>query len=206
MDSIVCRFDDQARKIILRFLRSITTRLTCSESRLEGYPNVPRIPNVEGHSDKSSTPPPTPPQSFEPRNVQAPPLLELLLSIWVQCPHWPIQPPEALGVGEVQLGALIVRQHPGEDRVLGQVVVAPPRQRVEVHEVLEIGDLARLPPLAERAGHDLEQPPRLAQLGARAAADGTAQQVGNVPVEREKPLSNWRKQRKKTSSFTRFNS
>lgn len=39
---------------------------------------------------------------------------------------------------------VVVRQHPGEDGVLHQVIVGAAGQRVEVHQVLEVADLAAL--------------------------------------------------------------
>ncbi len=53
--------------------------------------------------------------------------------------------PEIIGGAEVKVGALIVGDDPGEDRVLVEVVVGPPRNGVEEHEVLKVGDLASLP-------------------------------------------------------------
>ena len=58
---------------------------------------------------------------------------------------------EGLGVRHVQLLALVVSQDPGEDGVLHQVVVASACERVEGHQVLEVGDLAADPALSHRS-------------------------------------------------------
>ncbi len=58
--------------------------------------------------------------------------------------HWS-HSPEVVRRAEVQLGTLIVGDDPGEDRVLIEVVVGPPRDRVQEHEILKVRDLASLP-------------------------------------------------------------
>lgn len=44
-----------------------------------------------------------------------------------------------------QLGAAVVADHPGEHRVLGQVIAAAVGQVVEVQQVLVVGEVAALP-------------------------------------------------------------
>ena len=46
---------------------------------------------------------------------------------------------------EVQGGAAVVLDDPGEDRVLREVLEAAARLAVEEHEVLKVGDAAALP-------------------------------------------------------------
>jgi hypothetical protein len=60
------------------------------------------------------------------------------------CPIY-IVSPEVVWRAEVQLGTLIVGDDPGEHRVLIEVVVGPPRDRVQKHEILKVRDLASLP-------------------------------------------------------------
>ena len=76
-----------------------------------------------------------------------PELLEPLLRLRA---HRPREVAEGLRVGEVDLLAGVVGQDPGEDGVLHQVVVGPPGERVERHQVLEVGNLAADPPLRHR--------------------------------------------------------
>ncbi len=53
--------------------------------------------------------------------------------------------PEVVRWAEVQLGALIVGDDPGEDRVLIEVVVGTACYGVEEHQILKVRDLASLP-------------------------------------------------------------
>ena len=64
----------------------------------------------------------------------------------VQSANGLAQVPEHLWVREVDLLGLVVRQDPREDGVLGQVVEGPARKRVQLHQVVEVGQVA-LPPL-----------------------------------------------------------
>jgi hypothetical protein len=53
--------------------------------------------------------------------------------------------PEVVWRAEVKLGALVVGDDPGEDRVLIEVVVGTARNCVQEHEILKVRDLASLP-------------------------------------------------------------
>jgi hypothetical protein len=63
---------------------------------------------------------------------------------WIRNTAWS-HSPEVVWRAKVQFGALIVGDDPGEDRVLIEIVVGPPRDRVQEHEVLKVRDLASLP-------------------------------------------------------------
>ena len=56
------------------------------------------------------------------------------------------------GQTEVKVMRLVVGDDPREDGVLVEVVVRASRHRVEVHQVVEVGDLASLP-LLHHARH-----------------------------------------------------
>ena len=53
---------------------------------------------------------------------------------------------------EVEGGRVVVGEDPGKDGVLVEVVVGAAGDRVEVHEVLEVGELAPLPLLGHVGG------------------------------------------------------
>ena len=72
------------------------------------------------------------------------PLLKLVQSFRRLRAHRPGQIPEGGGVGEVEFVGVVVLQHPGKHRVLHEVIVGPPGQRVQVHQVLEVGHLSSL--------------------------------------------------------------
>mmetsp|Transcript_22211 Transcript_22211/g.87497 ORF Transcript_22211/g.87497 Transcript_22211/m.87497 type:complete len:629 (-) Transcript_22211:2394-4280(-) len=67
----------------------------------------------------------------------------------VQRAHWLREVAVDRRVLQVQRLALVVRQDPREDRVLREVVVGPPAERVQRHEVGEVADLP-LPPLCRQ--------------------------------------------------------
>ena len=50
-----------------------------------------------------------------------------------------------VGRAQVDLAVVVVGQDPWENGVLVQVIVRPPRDRVQEHQVLEVGDLPPLP-------------------------------------------------------------
>eukprot|EP00968_Pinguiococcus_pyrenoidosus_P014160 scaffold1282_cov251-Pinguiococcus_pyrenoidosus.AAC.73 len=91
------------------------------------------------------------------------PILELLGTLIAEGPHGLAEIPEALWVVEVQRLAGVVREDPRKDRVLGQVVEAPPGKGVQVQQVLKV---------AERAPK-----PRLLQLGTKLLDEGPVRAV-----------------------------
>ena len=60
--------------------------------------------------------------------------------------HGPVEPAVVRGVREVQQRRGEVAQHPGNDRVLAQIVVTPTRQTVHTQNVLQIRELPADPP------------------------------------------------------------
>eukprot|EP00162_Nutomonas_longa_P010978 comp20268_c0_seq1/m.40279 comp20268_c0_seq1/g.40279 ORF comp20268_c0_seq1/g.40279 comp20268_c0_seq1/m.40279 type:complete len:404 (-) comp20268_c0_seq1:503-1714(-) len=71
---------------------------------------------------------------------------------------------------EIELGRRIVREHPWEDRILGEIVVRPSCQAVDVDQVLEVGNLAHKPALCECLERNFE----LAAHFLLNARDGTS--------------------------------
>ena len=112
------------------------------------------------------------------------PHLHLFGARWPERAHRLREVPEGRRVVEVERLAAIVLQHPGEDRVLVRVVVRAPGERVEAHQELKVGDLARLPAGTElldpfRVGRrdDVGARARVAQLREQPAAPGLVAQV-----------------------------
>eukprot|EP00960_Hanusia_phi_P044601 756732-Hanusia_phi.AAC.4 len=68
------------------------------------------------------------------------PLPEVLLPLLVLNSDWPRQVTEGPRVGQVDGGRGVVCQDPRHDGVLGQVVVRPASEVVEMHQILEVGD------------------------------------------------------------------
>ncbi len=89
---------------------------------------------------------------------------------------------------EVQLGRVIIGQDPRKHRILHQIVVAAARQRVQEHQVLEVGDLATLPTLHHRplANERIEEAAVLLDAdGAPLACAAGLGRVAEVGRERE---------------------
>ena len=76
------------------------------------------------------------------------PFLELLQSRISLRSHWSRQVTERLVIGQIQFLGVIVCEDPGEHWILHQIIVAPPRQGVETHQILEVGDLSPHPALS----------------------------------------------------------
>ena len=98
--------------------------------------------------------------------------------------HWLREVSEGRRVVEVERLAAIVLQHPGEDRVLVRVVVRAPGQRVETHQKVKVGDLARLPastelldPFGVGRRDDVGARACVAQLREQTTAPGLVAQV-----------------------------
>ena len=68
-----------------------------------------------------------------------------LLIGWVDNTDGFRQIAEDAGVVEVERVGRVVLQDPREDRILTEVVVSSTRDRVEVHQVLEVADLTPHP-------------------------------------------------------------
>mmetsp|Transcript_8665 Transcript_8665/g.14689 ORF Transcript_8665/g.14689 Transcript_8665/m.14689 type:complete len:512 (-) Transcript_8665:24-1559(-) len=73
------------------------------------------------------------------------PLPEVLQSLGVHGPDGLGEVPVDVGVRQVEHGRLVVLKDPGHDRVLGQVLEAALRVRVDQHEVVEVGEEALAP-------------------------------------------------------------
>ena len=56
--------------------------------------------------------------------------------------------PEVVGRAQVELLAVVVGDDPGEHGVLVEIVVGPPRYRVQEHQILKVGYLTPLPLLS----------------------------------------------------------
>ena len=75
------------------------------------------------------------------------PFLELFKSLWTLSSHRTREVPEGKWIWEVKFFWLIVSKNPREYWVLHQVIVWPTSKSVEVHQILEIGDLSSNPTL-----------------------------------------------------------
>ena len=111
-------------------------------------------------------------------------LVPVLVSVDEQLPAAGIE--RAYGFGQVAIRArrvevdarrVVVDEYPGKDEILIEVVVGAAADHVEIHEVLEVGDLAPLPALGhvgraeELHGRGERRVTRLRQTVAQADAD-----------------------------------
>ncbi len=88
-------------------------------------------------------------------------------------------------VEQIKVRALIVAEHPRKDGVLRQVVERAARERVELNQIVEIGDKALAPRLAE-----LREPLAARGRVARAAV----RQISEVADKEGKKVSDEREQ------------
>ena len=75
------------------------------------------------------------------------------------------------GEVKIKLARLVVGDDPREDRVLVEVVVGATGHRVEVHQVVEVGDLAPLPLLHHRRHLEETLPTRLGDTPSKASIE-----------------------------------
>lgn len=79
------------------------------------------------------------------------PLLELSSARRRLSTHRKLQLAERGRIGQVKLGARVVREYPREHRELGKIIISATSERVDVHQVLEVTDPSLLPLLCQSA-------------------------------------------------------
>ena len=77
-------------------------------------------------------------------------LAELRQTVGCLGAHGPTEIAEGGRIVQIQFVAVVIGQNPGKDGILHEIVVGATGQRVEVHEILEVGDLAAAPALRHR--------------------------------------------------------